>query len=93
LSASAVIFADEIVKRIAVGMLVRYPMRRAKSGGVFVIRRTTTPYSKEVRDMPAKVIAIVSRTRGALVSIVPYDESAGSSRAALLPRVWANEKV
>jgi len=64
LSASAVIFADEIVKRITVALLARNPTRRTLRGGVLVASRTIMPYNKEVTEILAKVMPIVSRTNG-----------------------------
>jgi hypothetical protein len=68
LSASAVIFAEEIVRRMTVGTLAR-STRKTSTGGVLVTNRTTTPYNKESKETLAKAIPIVSRTSGVLVQV------------------------
>ena len=79
---------------MTVAMLARYPIRRTSSGGVLVSNRTTMPYNRENKVIPAKAMPIVSRTSGVLVSSVPYDESSGNwCVALLLANVWESEKV
>ncbi len=86
-------FADEIVRKITVGMLARYPTRKMLSGAVFVASMTTMPHKVEIQEIPAKMMAAMSRAAGALVSIMPRDEFMSSNSMPSLLRVCASENA